>query len=296
MKSSFVCFGEVLWDVFPDGERIGGAPLNVAQRLSSFNNQVTIISAVGNDSKGKQLLDYLNSKNLNTEFIQTSQNLPTSQVLVTLDSEKSASYDIVYPCAWDCIEYQSRLETVVKNSDYFVFGSLIARNSESKNTLLKLLKVANYKVLDINLRPPHYNLEELDVLMKHADFIKFNEEELEEISDYYGINTSSLETQLTAISNKTNTSTICVTMGENGAILLKNNILYKSKGYPAKVIDTVGAGDSFLATLLDQLQNSSPQKAINFASAMGALVTQHKGANPFIQTFEIENLIFKTNK
>lgn len=289
---TFTCFGEVLWDVFPDHQIIGGAPLNVALRLKSFTKNVSIISAIGNDNLGEQLLTYLDSNNLTSKYIQTNNNYPTGQVLVTLDQNGSASYDIKNPSVWDFISTNQSNIDLVKTSDVFIYGSLVCRNSTSKNTLFTLLEHAKFKVFDVNLRAPYYEFETLFKLMDFADFIKFNDEELELISKEINTGFSTIEDNMKAISNTFNASHVCVTKGDKGAILLVNGKFYESKGYKVKVKDTVGAGDSFLATLIYQIQSfGNYEKAIDYACAIGALVAGSNGANPKLNQEEINNLM-----
>ncbi|QIJ88756.1 Fructokinase [Mesoflavibacter sp. HG96] len=289
---TFTCFGEVLWDVFPDHQIIGGAPLNVALRLKSFTKNVSIISAIGNDNLGEQLLTYLDSNDLTSKYIQTNNNYPTGQVLVTLDQNGSASYDIKNPSVWDFISTNQSNIDLVKTSDVFIYGSLVCRNSTSKNTLFTLLEHAKFKVFDVNLRAPYYEFETLFKLMDFADFIKFNDEELELISKEINTGFSTIEDNMKAISNTFNASHVCVTKGDKGAILLVNGKFYESKGYKVKVKDTVGAGDSFLATLIYQIQSfGNYEKAIDYACAIGALVAGSNGANPKLNQEEIDNLM-----
>ncbi|TVZ58669.1 fructokinase [Flavobacteriaceae bacterium MAR_2010_105] len=288
---TFTCFGEVLWDVFPDREKIGGAPLNVSMRLHVFGNDVAIISAVGNDELGKKLITYLNEQNLSTQYVQVSNAYETGKVNVTLDESGSASYDIKFPAAWDFIELDSTIQ-LVKASRVFIFGSLACRHLNSKNTLFELLEHANFKVFDVNLRAPHYNFELLNSLMSKANFIKFNDDELELIVKTFDQDCDNLEDQIKFISKKFSTSHICVTRGSKGAVLFINDKLYFNEGFKVEVKDTVGAGDSFLGTLLHKLNaNVSPQKALNYACAVGALVASAEGANPLIPESDIKKIM-----
>lgn len=290
--AKITCFGEVLWDVFPTHKKIGGAPLNVASRLASFKNDVHLISSVGNDDPGKVILDFLNSNSVNTNFIQINNEHPTGDVNVTLDKKGAASYDIMFPRAWDYMTLNKEIKALVDNSDALIFGSLVARNSVSRNTLLNILDTDTFKVFDVNLRPPHYNNNLLTDLMKRADFIKLNDEELFEISNYLGSKEKSIESHISYISDITNTAHICVTKGAEGAVLFYNNAFFYNPGYPVTVTDTVGAGDSFLATLIHHiLCNDSPQKSIDMACAIGALVAQSEGANPVISNEDIEKFM-----
>jgi len=287
-----VCYGEVLWDVLPTGKKIGGAPLNVAIRLRALGNESYVISSVGNDELGKQLINEVNRYNINTDFIQTEEELATSEVQVKLDKKGSATYDIIFPRAWDKIKYTEASKDLVKSSDAIIFGSLVARNDTSKETLFKYIEYANYKVFDVNLRPPHYTQELLINLMQKADFIKFNDDELYQISNSLGSNGSELEESIRFLSENTDTKHICVTLGDNGAVLFYDKTFYYNKGYKIKVADTVGSGDSFLASLISQLlNNNEPQAAINFACAVGAMVAKCEGANPMITREDIYKFI-----
>lgn len=287
-----VCFGEVLWDVFPKHKKIGGAPLNVSLRLQSFGNDVSIISAVGNDKEGEELLAYVKENGIATDFVARYDNYKTGMVNVILDAKGSASYEIEYPRAWDKIRVTEGMKNLVKSSDAFIFGSLATRDETSKNTLLELLEVANYKIFDINLRPPHFSVDLLIDLMKKANFIKFNDEELFIISAFLDSKYHSIEQNIRFIAEKTNTNHICVTKGNHGAVLLYEDKFYYNSGYQIKVKDTVGAGDSFLASLTNQLLHKiDPQSAIDFSCAVGALVAGSQGANPKISLEKINHFI-----
>ena len=287
--TKFVCFGEVLWDVFPTCKKIGGAPLDVALRVQSFQNEVALISCLGNDTYGNELKSRLQELGVTIDHIQLSKKLETSRVEVVLDAMGVASYTIHDPCAWDDIQLNQELISLVKNTKVFIFGSLAARNINSRNTLKKLLSVSEFSVFDVNLRPPHYNLRTIEILMNAADFIKFNDEELIEIVEKFDAKHLSFEQSIKFIALKTNTRNICMTRGGKGAILFYENSFYYNNGYQVKVVDTVGSGDSFLATLIDALlKKLNPQKAIDMACAVGALVAQNQGANPTKSTKEID--------
>jgi fructokinase len=289
------CFGEVLWDVFPTHKKIGGAPLNVALRLHSFKNDVSIISSIGDDKSGKELKKYIKKKGLSTAYIQKNNTYKTSEVAVKLDEKGAATYIIKEPCAWDYIFLEEHLLSLVKSSNAFIFGSLISRNKQSEDTLKTLLNKAVFSVFDVNLRPPHYQIEKLKTLMKSASFIKFNDDELFEINKKLGYINNSTEENIKYISKFTNTYQICVTRGGDGAILFYNQKFYENRGYKVTVADTVGSGDSFLATLIHGLLNKEdPQKAIDIACAIGALVAQKHGANPKISEKEVATLMAKS--
>ncbi|WP_405207392.1 carbohydrate kinase [Aquimarina sp. LLG6339-5] len=286
------CFGEVLWDIFPNHKKIGGAPLNVALRLKTMGINASIITKVGNDELGQDIIQYISKQGLSLDTIQKDYQYHTGEVLVSLDQEGTASYEISRPVAWDFIENTQKAEEEVIISDAFIFGSLAARNDVSRNTLFKLFNKAKFKILDVNLRPPHYDTQLLNDLMKKADFIKLNDEELDEICTHFGIKESTLEEQIKSIAAYTNTSQICITKGGKGATLYYNNSFYHNDGYTIKVVDTVGAGDSFLATLISKLvEKNEPQLSVNYACAIGAMVAGSAGANPVFSDREVQDFI-----
>jgi len=291
-KIKAVCFGEILYDVFPTKERIGGAPLNVASRLSSMGIETEMISKVGVDEKGDELLSYLNSRYIETGNILKDEKHSTGIVNVSLSANGSATYKIEYPSAWDKIELKDGMSESVLNADVFIFGSLVCRDEISRNTLFELIEKAHFRVLDFNLRPPHYSKELLMSLIRYAEFIKFNDDELFEIAALLGSKYNSLEQNLHFIAEKSNATSICVTKGRHGAVFLHDKKLYYNSGYQIKVKDTVGAGDSFLATLIAKLlQGEEPQQSLDQACAMGALVAGQEGANPVITGEMLQSFI-----
>src|SRR5690606_30809755 len=210
---------------------IGGAPLNVASRLQSFNHDVSMISAVGKDELGEKIISYLNENTININSVQILNDYKTGVEKVTLNNQGSATYCIEYPSAWDKIEFTDDSKIIVTNSDALVFGSLITRDKVSRETLYQLIDVAKYNVFDVNLRPPHYTTEILIHLMGKAHFIKFNDDELYVIAKLMGSKYNCVEQHIKFISEKTNTKHICVTKGAHGAVLLYDNQLYYNSGF-----------------------------------------------------------------
>ncbi|MES2576427.1 MAG: carbohydrate kinase [Bacteroidota bacterium] len=287
-KLSIVCFGEVLFDVFPTHRKIGGAPLNVALRLASLGVNTHIISRIGKDAIGQELVDYVRANGVDTTSIQVDEVFHTGEVIVKLNEKGSASYTINYPVAWDKIVCIPEDEIMVKKADALVFGSLVCRDSVSQSSLLEIINYAKYAVFDVNLRAPFYTKEILINLMMQSDFIKFNDDELYEISAFMNSPYHSLEQNILFIAEQTNTKHICVTKGSHGAVLYYNGKMYYNSGYKIDVVDTVGSGDSFLAGLISKLLNNvNPQEAIDFACALGAIVAKNEGANPKISSKEI---------
>ncbi len=292
---SMICFGEALIDVFETHKKIGGAPLNVASRLASFGVNSKIISRVGDDALGKEIIDFLNENNIQNG-IQIDKKYKTGEVIVTLSNSGSASYDIAYPVAWDKIECTTATKNDVEKCDALLFVSLVCRDAISRKTLTELMPLAKFKIFDVNLRKPYDNLKLIVDLMLDSDFIKFNDEELAIICNYMQSPFIDIEKNILFIAEKTKITQICVTKGSQGAVLYFDNQFFHHSGFIANVIDTVGAGDSFLAGLIFKLfTEKNPEKALSFACAVGALVTENEGANPKISDKEIEKLRFSNN-
>lgn len=292
MASKFVCFGETLWDIFPDKKVIGGAPLNVALRLNSLGNAVRMISKIGQDQDGLDLLEYLKEQKLTIDNIQVDPKLPTGSVQVHLDQNNTATYTISEPVAWDYIEANQIDIQQLKNSHAFIYGSLSSRNKVTHDTLHEYIKHASFKIFDANLRAPFYDLLSVKSLMEEADLIKLNEEELTEVCHFLELNYKSMEQQINALAKLFGSQYICITLGSKGAVLYSNEKLYKNFGYHVEVKDTVGAGDSFLAGLTHQLLiGAKPQYALDFACAIGAIVASSPGANSKISRKDLNRFI-----
>jgi fructokinase len=286
---TIVCFGEVLWDMLPSGAKPGGAPMNVAIHLKRQGLKPFIVSSVGNDENGHKLRVFLQNSGMNLEFLQTHETLPTSQVLVHLDSEKNATYEICEPVAWDNIKFTKALESLASKTELVVFGTLAMRNETTRKTLLKFLEHSPAKrFLDVNLRPPFDKKEVVEKMLFLSDFAKLNNDELATIAGWNG-KTGSEKDLVHWFSEYYNCETVCVTRGANGAALFIQDILYEHPGFKVQAEDTVGAGDSFLAGLITQLSSgNSPEKALEYACATGAFVASQPGAVPIYSKKDIE--------
>ncbi|MCM4155456.1 carbohydrate kinase [Gramella sp. AN32] len=291
-KLKITCFGEVLWDHLPTGKRIGGAPLNVALRLQSLGVSTTMISSVGNDDNGHEIGEYLDKAGIKC-LIQIDKKLPTGSVSVYLDKNGEAQYEIKEPSAWMNILKNKKIKNNIAECDVFIFGSLICRGAQSNKTLESILELAKYKVFDVNLRTPKIPIPLLEKLMKKADFLKFNETEIFTISMELGFKSSSVARCIEFISTNTGTKEICVTRGSKGVIFYTNGEYFHNSGFNVKVKDTVGAGDSFLASLVKGLHSGkTPHIALDLACAMGSLVASKEGANCKVEEMEVIDLMW----
>ena len=284
-----LCFGEVLWDILPTEKVPGGAPMNVCYHLNRLGQTASIISKVGNDDNGGDLIKFLKQNNVDTSLVQVDDNRPTGTVIATQKGNEM-EYDIVQPAAWDFIDVTDSLLNKVHTADYFICGSLAARTEHSKQTLFKLLDVAKTKVVDINLRPPHYTKETIEALLNQADILKLNNHELTLIAGWYHIE-NDFEKQAIFISEKFSVSTIIITKGDEGAALFFENRFYYHYGYKVNVADTIGSGDAFLAGFLSQhTKGVSPETALDFACKLGAFVASQKGACPYYTIEDIDKI------
>jgi fructokinase len=289
MNQTITCFGEILWDVLPTSKQPGGAPMNVAADLRNFGLNSQLISRVGSDDLGRELLDFLAQKGIPLDLIQIGQSHLTGVAKANISDSNEVTYKIVQPVAWDYIQLVPGLLETVRQSDLFVYGSLVARSTQSHETLLSLLEVAPRKVFDVNLRAPHYERATVETLLYYADIVKINEHELVELSSWYGEETD-LHQAMHQLRKRYQLETLCVTLGEKGAVLLNETGLYSQVGFPVEVEDTIGSGDAFLAAFLYKtLQGESPKKTLAFACATGAYVATQRGATPLFSEETIVN-------
>jgi fructokinase len=290
-NQNIVCFGEVLWDMLPNGAKPGGAPLNVAIHLTKQGQKPLLISKVGNDVDGYKLLQFLSESGIDTRYIETDSKLPTSKVLVILDKNKNATYEICEPVAWDNILVTPKIKNETNAAKLIIFGSLASRNETTLNTLLQILENSDAeKLMDVNLRPPFNKKERVEKLIYLSDFVKLNDEELLEIAGWNSISGSEKEL-INWFVEFYGCRTLCVTRGSKGAALFIGNKLYEHPGFKVKAVDTVGAGDSFFASLIACLsKNTLPHIALETACATGAFVASQKGAVPNYSEKDIEKI------
>lgn len=287
MKSKVVIFGEMLWDCLPDGAVPGGAPMNVALNLHQLGLDSNLISAVGNDSDGKKLLEFLKTFNLPLNLIQECSTHQTSKVLVNDSDKENIKYDIVSPVAWDFIEWNDEIDLAVAEAEAFVFGSLGVRNPKSLGTLLRLLQHQIIRIFDANLRPPFYDFEVIETLLGFADILKINEDELVIFADYFNVDPS-VEAVCTYLDQHFPMDLICITKGSKGALIYQKGELISHSGYKVEVEDSIGSGDAFLSGFIKSyLEEKSLKETLDFACKLGAFVATKKGGTPRYKLEEI---------
>jgi len=286
-----VCYGELLWDILPSGALPGGAPMNVAYHLHKLQRDVSLITRVGADSRGRELLNHLSRLGIDTDHISLDPHHPTGIVYAQPNGQHEMQYDIVYPSAWDFIPWEDAYMPLMQQVDYLVFGSLASRHEPSRATLFQLLETSAVKVLDINLRPPHIDQPLIEQLLHRTDILKLNLAELALITAWYSTAQTVTE-RIQLICDRFYLKTMVVTLGAEGAILYLDGQCYHHPGYPVQVADTVGSGDAFLAAFLSKLMDDAPAgEMLDFACATGALTASYPGAWPNYHIGEILELM-----
>lgn len=290
-RPTVICFGEVLWDLLPTGKIAGGAPMNVAFHANQLGMRSHMISRIGNDALGHELLGFLNEKGVSTRLVQVDETFPTGIVNVVLDEKGSPSYELVQPSAWDFIHPITEMTDTVKEADALVFGSLACRNERTKRTLFELLDIAPLRVLDVNLRTPFFTKNLLEELLQKADIVKLNDEELHLLCGYWsGLEGEQL--QMSFLKEKFRLEALVVTKGPNGAACLDDSGYHEQPGFTVQVQDTIGSGDAFLAAYLSKLLvNANANDCLRFACAIGALAATKAGGTARLSGEEIEVIL-----
>lgn len=292
VNTSVVCFGEVLWDVLPDKRIPGGAPMNVAYHLHKLGLNSQMISSIGNDEAGAGLIGFLHSIGLSTEYVQICRQYGTSEVLASIGEHNEVSYEIVHPVAWDKIAWEDKLGGAVSLADAFVFGSLSSRDEVSRETLLRLIQHANYRVFDVNLRAPHYSVECITQLLTRADLVKLNVSELLLIAGWYDANCQAESDCVNLLFSQFGVNEVLITKGSKGATYHTPMYRYDYPAYKINVADTIGSGDAFLAAFLAMKLNNEPiEVALDHAVAMGAFITSQSGACPAYSRYDLGRFV-----
>ncbi|MBU6340688.1 MAG: carbohydrate kinase [Bacteroidetes bacterium] len=289
------CFGETLWDLLPSGKTAGGAPMNVAFQLNQLQVPTGMISRIGQDDLGDALMAFLKEKKVPTQWVQLDTIYPTGTVKVELSAQGQPQYEIVENVAWDYIALDRDALEAMDAAKLLVFGSLAARNINSKQSLLHLIDHAATCVFDVNLRKPFYSHALLSELLGKARIVKMNDEELDIIAAWHGVE-GDQRIKMQALHKAFQFNLLIVTRGEHGAICLSPNGFDEHPGYQVSVQDTIGSGDAFLAGFLAcYLQGSSASDCLAFACKTGAYVATQRGGTPELNHAVISNLLPSNN-
>lgn len=288
MNDLVVGMGEALWDVLPEGKKIGGAPANFAYHVSQFGLPSCVVSAVGDDELGREIIENFTAKGLKQLIADVPY--PTGTVQVEIDQSGVPQYEIKENVAWDNIPYTERLESLAERTTAVCFGSLAQRNVVSRNTINRFLDVVsrneeNLIVFDVNLRQGFYNKEILCNSMKRCNILKINDEELVTVSRMFGYPGIDLQDKCWILLGKYNLKMLILTCGINGSyVFTPGNVSFQPTP-KVEVADTVGAGDSFTAAFISSvLKGKSVLEAHSLAVRTSAFVCTEKGAMPTLPT------------
>ena len=285
-KPRIISFGEVLWDLFPDGGRFGGAPANFACHAALQGAEVTICTAVGDDSYGDDAIRILSEYDIDVSLVQTVATAPTGTASVNLDDEGKPSFLFQDNSAWDQLQWTDDIATKILSADAICFGTLGQRSEMARQTTQRALELAGRakipRVVDINLRPPFFDAKIIRESIQLASILKMSDEEVETVCAVFEIDLrQGLEAALRCLMELGQLKMIVVTRGSEGALLLTTDDFSVQAGIPTEVIDTVGAGDAFTAAfLIRELQGSARSQNLLESCMFAAEVCSHAGAVP----------------
>ena len=286
MKQSVIGIGEALFDVLPEGKKLGGAPANFAYHVSQFGIESCAVSAKGDDELGKELIAELDVHHLNYQI--ETVDYPTGTVQVSLDANGIPAYDIKEGAAWDNMPFTPALEEKAKNCTAVCFGSLAQRNEVSRNTIHRFLDTmpneeGRYKVFDINLRQGFFTKEIITESIKRCNILKINDEELITIRRLFGYPGIDLQNKCWLLLGKYNLKMLILTCGVNGSYVFTPGEVSFIETPKVEVADTVGAGDSFTGAFVASiLRGKSVREAHELAVKVSAYVCTQNGAMPVL--------------
>jgi len=300
MPKKIAAFGELLWDLLPNGKVLGGAPANFIYRINSFGDYGTLLSKVGNDKAGREARKSLLRLGVSDENIQTDYEFPTGSVKVKIDELGNADYNILTDVAYDHIEINAEMMDAFSQADCVCFGTLVQRYGISKNTLRELIHESSdvVKCMDINLRRNCYTATTIEDSLRMTNILKTNNEELLITKYLLNLRHSNLKDLAQETIEKYNLDILLCTLGENGAFCItKEGLSYYDPGYQIDLIDTVGSGDAFSAGFVHYYMNGHPiEEALRFGNAAGAMVATTTGATTPIPKEDILNFMLGPHK
>lgn len=278
-----VGLGELLWDVFPDGKRPGGAPANVAYQAQQLGCQGVVASRVGKDQLGDELITFLESKGLRTLAIQRDENAPTGRVTVSFNEQNQPQYVIHEDVAWDNIQFNDELQSVMSRADAVCFGTLAQRSTQSRSSIHAAVESTSencLRVYDVNLRQDYYQDDWITSSLRLAHVVKLNDEEVDILAPQLQLPVGEVDFSR-AIIQEFEVDLVCITRGARGCRVTCSEETVDIAGRPVQVADTVGAGDAFTAGLIfSHLTGKSLRESGEFANKIGGLVASHHGAMP----------------
>ena len=292
-QNYIVGIGEALWDMLPEGRKIGGAPANFTYHVSQFGLDAVAVSAVGDDELGAEIRHTFEEKDLQTQLATVPY--PTGTVAVTLDAKGIPQYEICEGVAWDNIPFSPELEALARNTIAVCYGTLAQRNSVSRKTIesfIAAMPADGIKICDINLRGTFYNKEILESSMRACDILKINDEEIDEVCRLLGAEFPTQRMAALNLMSRYEVDILILTCGTNGSYIYSMDGTESFLPTPkVKVADTVGAGDSFTGAFIAALLcGKDIKKAHALAVEVSAYVCTQNGARPELPDEIIDKL------
>lgn len=283
-KHRIIGLGEILWDLLPGGKELGGAPANFAYHAQALGAGACVVSCVGRDQLGDEILALLDDVGLDRTSLAVDPERPTGTVSVSLDAKGVPTYVIHTDVAWDFMPWSEGLATLAAGAAAVCFGSLGQRSPVSRETIRAFLGSTSpscLRVFDVNLRQSFYDRDVIHESCALSNIVKLNDEELPILAQMLGLSGESTEDLLRELVNMYSLRLIALTRGSHGSILCAPDAISEHQGCPARVVDTVGAGDSFTAAIVVGVLNGEKLDRINdSANRLAAYVCSQKGAMP----------------
>ncbi len=281
MQKTIVSFGEILWDLLPDGARLGGAPFNFVYRANCLGERGLIVSRLGRDKLGEEAFRTVSTLGMETAFLQWDEKHPTGTVKVSFDKANNPDYVIIPGVAYDYIETTPQLLEAAATADCICFGTLAQRRPESRRTCRELLAVAGnaVKLLDINLRKDCYSAATVTSSLEEADVLKLNEQEAFALKPLLGLTEDGLPEIARELMEKYSPVTCVITLDERGALAVSagGETVYVP-GYRVALVDSLGSGDAFTAGFIYKYLRGLPlAECCVYGNALGAIVATQKG-------------------
>jgi fructokinase len=300
MSKKIVAFGEVVWDILPNGKVLGGTPLNMAFRCNSFSDEGYLLSRVGDDDLGNEALDKLKELNISDDNVQIDSEFPTGTVHITFEDNYYPRYIVTPEVAFDHIEFSAEALKLVREADCLFYGLLPQRFGISKNTLRELIKESPDSIhfFDLKLFEHFFNVKVVENLLESSNIVRIKEKEIGFLSRELGLNDNDLNVFSSELSRKFKIDIILVTRGQDGVFAFHSRKgAFSDSGYKIEVVDNIGSGMAFSAGFLHYFLNGkSIQKALQFGNAAGALNTTKRGATSYFNKRDVLSFIRNTPK
>ncbi|GAC1669781.1 MAG: carbohydrate kinase [Candidatus Acidiferrum sp.] len=293
-KFNIVGLGEILWDMFPAGKQLGGAPANFAYMCNLLGDRGIVASRVGADTLGNEIIQHLTDVGLETTYLQVDATHPTGTVLVHVDQQGQPSYQITQNVAWDYLHWDHLYESLARQVDAVCFGTLAQRSPHSRVTVRRFLEsvpARTLKVFDVNFRQEFYSTEAVAESTDFADILKVNEFELPRLASMLGIAYKDEESCTHKLLEGHPLRLVCVTRGDRGSRLVSPDGGDQHPGFCVPIVDAVGAGDAFTAALVHFFLRGASLAEMNVAAnILGSWVVGKPGAMPAADAALLEKI------